>query len=68
MDRHRESAGVQEEGCGALRILASCSRDIQRRVKQTGAEETVRRAMASSGAKANTKKWGQELLDVLSHV
>ena len=66
MGGHPESAGVQEEGCGVLRNLASSSSsDMRPRVKQAGVEETVRRAMAPSGAKANTKKWGQELLDWL---
>ncbi len=67
MGRHAESPGVQEWAAGALCNLADRS-DLRQRIKRAGAGEAVRRAMAVPAATANTKTWGQEVLDALKKV
>ena len=67
MGRHAESPGVQEWAAGALCILAARS-DLRQRIKRAGAGEAVRRAMAVPAATADTKTWGQKVLDALKKV
>ncbi len=67
MGRHAESPGVQEKAARALCNLADRS-DLQQRIKRAGAGEAVRRAMAAPGATADTKTWGQKVLDALEKV
>ena len=38
---------------------------LQARIKREGGKKVVQRAMAASNATADTKKWGQALLDKL---
>ena len=71
MGRHAESPGVQEQAAKALGNLCNLAdrfSDLQQRIKQAGAGEAVRRAMAAPGATANTKTWGQKVLDALKNV
>ncbi len=68
MRRHAENAKVQERACGALRNLAANHPENQQRIKRAGAGEAVRRAISAPGAMADTKRWGQLLLDALKNV
>jgi hypothetical protein len=71
MGRHAESPGVQEQAAKALGNLCNLAdrfSDLQQRIKQAGAGEAVRRAMAAPGATADTKTWGQKVLDALKKV
>jgi hypothetical protein len=67
MGHHAESPGVQEQAAGAQSNLADRS-DLRQRIKRAGAGEAVRRAMAAPGATADTKTWGQKVLDALKKV
>jgi hypothetical protein len=70
MGRNPASADLQEIskiGCSVLDDLVRLS-DFQQRIKRAGAGEAVRRAIAAPAATANTKTWGQEVLDVLKNV
>jgi hypothetical protein len=68
MGRHAESPDVQEQAAGALGNLCNLAdrfSDLQQRIKRAGAGEAVRCAMAAPGATADTKTWGQKVLDAL---
>ncbi len=67
MGRHAESPDLQDFAVWALCILAARS-DLRQRIKRAGAGEAVRRAMAVPAATANTKTWGQKVLDALKNV
>ncbi len=70
MGGHRGNVFVQWVGCSALLSLGRSNRDILQRIKSTGAEEAVQRAVASTVqyASESTKKKGQELLSLLRNV
>ena len=67
MKDHPTIAGVQEYACYALLHIGWSNRDLQQRIKKEGAEQEVRKAMSASNATADTKKWGQQLLDRLAN-
>ena len=69
MKDHPAHPGVQEQACWALCNLGTgpgSTTNLQRRIKATGAEEPVRRAMAAANATEKTKEKGQKLLDRLA--
>ena len=68
MGRHAENAKVQEEACMALWNLAADHPENQQRIKWAGAGEAVKLAISAPGAMADTKRWGQLLLDTLKNV
>ena len=61
---HR-GADVQEHCTRALLNIGLSQWDLLGRIKREGGREVVKRAMAASNASADTKKWGQKLLDRL---
>ena len=65
MHGHTANAVVQEYACGALYNIGWSNKGLQQQIKSEGAEEVVQRAMRSSNATANTKKFGQHLLNNL---
>ena len=66
MGAHREHAGVQEAACGALCNLTINNNANKTKIKQAGGEEMVKRAVAAPNATANTKDYGQRVLNALS--
>ena len=67
MGRNPASADLQEIMCSVLDDLVRFS-DLQQRIKRAGAGEAVRCAIAAPAATANTKTWGQKVLDVSKNV
>ena len=68
MQHHPTNAKVQQAGCGALQNLAANNSANRVKAKSAGAEDAVKRAMALQDATANTKEWGQQVLDRLKNV
>ena len=68
MNKHLDSAGVQEKGSRALLNIGWSKTDLQQKIMSAGGEEVVRRAMSASNATPDTKEKGQELLDRLKNV
>jgi hydroxylamine reductase (hybrid-cluster protein) len=68
MRRHADNAKVQEYACGALYNLTANNFENQQLIKRAGAGEAVKRAISAPGAMADTKRWGQLLLDALKNV
>ena len=66
LDNHAKHAGVVEEACWALNNVGSSDKTVQKSIKDAGAEKMVRTAVGWSDATANTKKYGQQLLDKLA--
>jgi hypothetical protein len=64
---HPTDAKIQEAACGALMNLTANNTN-KAKAKSTGAEDAVKRAMALQDATADTKKWGQIVLDRLKNV
>ena len=50
----------------ALGNIGWSDKALQKSIKDAGAEEMLRAAVARSNATKDTKKWGQKLLDKLS--
>ena len=67
MQGHSTNVKLQEEACAALYNL-TLNADNQVRAKSAGAEDAVKRAMALQDATADTKEWGQKVLDRLKNV
>lgn len=67
MQHHPTNAEVQQAGCGALFNLTH-NNDNKAKAKSAGAEDAVKRAMARQDATADTKEWGQIVLDRLKNV
>ena len=67
MQRHPASAKVQESACITLWNLVG-NADNKVKVKSAGAEDAAKRAMALKDATADTKEWGQRVLDNLKNV
>jgi len=67
MQHHPTHAKIQETACGALFNLTH-NNDNKAKAKSAGAEDAVKRAMALQDATADTKKWGQIVLDRLKNV
>ena len=66
LDNHAKHAGVVEWACRALNNVGWSDKTVQKSIKDAGAEKLVRTAVGWSDATANTKKWGQMLLDRLA--
>ena len=67
MQHHPTHAKIQETACVALYNLTFNSAN-KAKAKSAGAEDAVKRAMALQDATANTKEWGQIVLDRLKNV
>ena len=68
LDNHAKHAGVVELACWALNNIGWSDKTLQKSIKDAGAEKLVRTAVGWSDATANTKKWGQRLLDKLAQL
>ena len=68
MRQHPTHANVQEYGCWSLGNIGWSDPQLQKQIKQAGAEATVQAAMAAPNATADTKNWGGELLEKLKKV
>ena len=67
MQHHPTHAKIQHAACAALYNLTLNS-DNKAKAKSAGAEDAVKRAMALQDATAETKEWGQRVLDRLKNV
>ncbi len=68
LQNHPADAKVQEAGCAALHNLTTNNSDNKAKAKSAGAEDAVKRAMALQDATAETKQWGQIVLERLKNV
>ena len=68
LSRHADHAGVVGAGCGALGNIGWTDKALQKSIKDAGAEEVLRAAVARAHATEDTIESGQELLDKLSKV
>ena len=68
LQNHPADAKVQEAGCHALLNLTVNNADNKAKAKSAGAEDAVKRAMALQDATAETKEYGQAVLDNLKNV
>jgi formylmethanofuran dehydrogenase subunit D len=64
MEAHKTSVLVHEPACLALWYLAAQG-SLRQRIKAAGGVECVKHAVNASNATANTKRWGNNLLDKL---
>ena len=68
MVNHISHAEVQEQGCWALLNIGWSQKDLQKKIKNEGAQTLVEKAMKASNASPTTKDKGQQLLDRLGGV
>ena len=68
LQRFPDDAGLQEWAVSALFNLSFAGPAAQERLKALGVETPVRAAMERPDATADTKKWGQKLLNKLPKV
>ncbi len=68
MQQHPTNAEVQKAGCYVLYNLTYNNANNKAKAKSAGAEDAVKRAMDLQDATANTKEWGQKVLDRLKNV
>ena len=59
---------VVERACAALCNNGWSDKALQKSIKDAGAVKFVRAAVGRSDATADTKKWGQRLLDKLTEL
>ena len=65
LSTHAGHAGVAEKACGTLYNIGRSDRTLQHSIKDAGAEELLRAAVARSNATAETKEKGRKLLNKL---
>ena len=68
LDNHAKHAGVVELACWALNNIGWSDKTLQKSIKDAGAEKLVRTAVGWSDATADTKMYGQILLDKLAQL
>ena len=68
LHEHAANAEVKQYACGALYTIGWSDRALQKRIREAGAEPVVRAAVNAPDATADTRKWGQRLLDKLAEV
>ena len=68
LDNHAKHAGVVENACWALCNIGWSDKTVQKSIKDAGASKLVRAAVARLDATADTKKYGQMLLDKLAQL
>ena len=68
LDNHAKHAGVVEQACWALYNIGWSDKTVQKSIKDAGASKLVRAAVARLDATADTKKYGQMLLDKLAQL
>ena len=66
LDNHAHHAGVVKRACGALLNIGSSDAALRRSMKDGGAERLVRACLGRSDATDSTNKVGQMLLDMLA--
>ena len=64
MEAHKASVLVQEYACAGLWSLAA-EGILRQRIKTTGGVDCVKDTVNSSNVTADTKSWGNDLLDKL---
>ena len=68
LHEHAANAEVMQYACWALNNIGASDRALQKRIREAGAEPVVRAAVNAPDATADTRKWGQRLLDKLAEV
>ena len=63
---HAKHVGVVQQACWAVSCWVVRLGGLQKSIKDADAEKLVRAAVGGSDATANTKEWGQMLLDKLA--
>ena len=58
----------QNSACAALSNVGFSPRDLQRQIKDAGGEEVVRAAVSAANATSETKRLGNQLLEILNQV
>jgi hypothetical protein len=66
LDNHAHHAGVVVQACSALLNIGSSDAALRRSMKDGGAERLVRACLGRSDATDSTNKVGQMLLDMLA--
>ena len=66
LSTHADHTGVVKAACGALGNIGWTDRALQKSIKDAGAEEVLRAAVARANATGDTIESGQHLLDKLS--